>query len=376
VARAATAARAGEPSDLDAVLQERYAAEAARQVVFQAPPQGVPAFDIVFLHVCSMSWDDLRANGLESHPLLERLDFVLSRFNSAASYSGPAVIRMLRAPCGQLPHSALYSQPPQDGCYLMPALKKVGYEPRLVLNHDGHFDDFLGVVRAQGNQALQAMPLAGVPVAQRSFDDSPIFDDLAVLRRHAQSLASGAPARVATYYNSISLHDGNRLVGANSKLGSLASYKLRLTRLLDDLDAFMTELERGGRRTVVVLLPEHGAAFRGDRMQIAGMREVPTPAITHVPVGIKVLGPGVRRDGPAARIDEPTSYLAVSALIARLLERSPYGADGFAPAAYTKDLPATAYVAENAGTVMMGKNERYYLKLGRDSWREYQGSQP
>ncbi|MDH5539345.1 MAG: cellulose biosynthesis protein BcsG, partial [Rhizobacter sp.] len=322
VADVAAGGAAREPSDLDAVLLERYAREATRQVVFAAPAAEAPPFDLIFLHVCSMSWDDLRATGLERHPLLERLDIVLTQFNSAASYSGPAVIRMLRAPCGQSPHAGLYAQPEQANCYLMPALQQAGFEPRLVLNHDGHFDDFLGVVKAQGNQALAAQPLDGLPVAQRSFDDSPIFDDLAVLRRHNESLRSTAPQRVATYFNSISLHDGNRLVGANSALNSLASYKIRLSKLLDDLDTFMTDLERGGRRAVVVLLPEHGAAFRGDRMQIAGMREVPTPAITHVPVGIKVLGADARRSGDAVRVDRPTSYLAVSAVIARMLERS------------------------------------------------------
>ena len=46
----------------------------------------------------------------------------------------------------------------------------------------------------------------------------------------------------------------------------------------------MGELEASGRRAVVVLVPEHGAALRGDSAQIAGLREIPTPAITLVPV--------------------------------------------------------------------------------------------
>jgi cellulose synthase operon protein YhjU len=367
---------AAEASDLNAVLREHFASEAARQVSFPKPAAGAVPFDVIFLHVCSMSWDDLRATGLDQHPLLKRMDIVLTRFNSAASYSGPAVIRMLRAPCGQGPHTALYAQPGQNGCYLMPALKQAGFDTRLVLNHDGHFDDFLSVVRAQGNQGLKALPLDGLPVAQRSFDDSPIYDDLAVLRRGTEVAAIAGAPRVATYFNTISLHDGNRLVGANSGLNSLASYKLRLNKLLDDIDAFMNELERGGRRAVVVLLPEHGAAFRGDRLQIAGMREVPTPAITQVPVALKVIGPDARRTGDAVRVDTPSSYLAVSTLIARLLERSPYGNNGFAPAEYAKDLPATPFIAENSGTVMLGKNDQYFLRMGNEGWSEYLGAQP
>lgn len=362
--------------DLDGLLRERFASEAVRQVAFSKPAAAALPFDILFLHVCSMSWDDLRAAGLDRHRLLERLDIVLTRFNSGASYSGPAAIRMLRAPCGQTPHEALYAPPAQDGCYLLPALKQAGFETRLALNHGGHFDNFLSLVRAQGNQAVRALPLDGLPVAQRAFDETPIYDDLAVLRRAAEASASAGAPRTATYFNTISLHDGNRLMGAGAQLNSLASYKSRLSKLLDDLDTFLNEIERSGRRTVVVLVPEHGAAFRGDRMQIAGMREVPTPAITHVPVGIKVLGPGVVRSGPTVQVDSPTSYLALSGLIQRLLERPPYGAAGFAPASYLDEIQETPFLAENSGSVMLGQGEQYFLRIGNDGWSEYHPLKP
>ncbi len=52
-------------------------------------------------------------------------------------------------------------------------------------------------------------------------------------------------------------------------------------------------------------MPEHGAALRGDKMQIAGMREIPTPAITLVPVGIKVIGQDANRAGSPVQIDTP-----------------------------------------------------------------------
>ena len=46
-------------------------------------------------------------------------------------------------------------------------------------------------------------------------------------------------------------------------------------------------LDKAGRKAVVVVVPEHGAALRGDRMQIAGLREFATPSVTTVPVIVK-----------------------------------------------------------------------------------------
>jgi cellulose synthase operon protein YhjU len=359
--------------DMDSRLRDHYSKEAQRSVTFSKPSEQAVPFDVVFLHVCSLSWDDLQAMGLENHPLWKRFDIVLSRFNSGASYSGPAAIRMLRAPCGQTSHTDLYS-PAAANCYLMPNLKQAGFDTNLLLNHDGHFDDFIGVVRRQGNQASSALPLTGIPVAQRAFDDSPIYDDLAVLSRWLDSRKANQAPRVAAYFNTVSLHDGNRLTGADSKRSSTQTYKIRLAKLLDDLDQFMTKLETDGRRAVVVMVPEHGAAIRGDKMQVAGLREIPSPAITLVPVGVKVIGPEARRSADVLRIDTPTSYLAVSHIVARMLEKSPFSPGGFTPSDYVDELPASEFVAENAGMLTMHQGDRYVLRMDKEGWTEYPAS--
>jgi cellulose synthase operon protein YhjU len=367
--RAASGSSTAE-ADPDNALRSFYSTESHRSVPFNKPAAGDTPFDLIFLHVCSIAWDDLRMMGLEHHPLWKRFDITLTRFNSAASYSGPAAIRMLRAACGQPSHTALYS-PAAQGCYLMGNLKEVGFEPELILNHDGHFDDFIGVVRKRGGLDVVPMALDGVAVAQHSFDDSPIYRDMGVLSRWLDMRRTNTAPRVAAYYNTMSLHDGNRLVGPDGKLNSRDTYKLRLTRLLDDLDQFMQKLEGDGRRAVVALVPEHGAAMRGDKMQIPGLREIPSPAITLVPVGIKVIGPQVNRTGAPAYIDQPTSYLAVSYILSRMLDNSPFSTAGFTPAEYLSDLPATEFVAENEDTVTMRQGDGYLLRLGKEGWSQY-----
>jgi len=359
--------------DPETLFKEFFDQEARRVVKFAKPPAGSIPFDVIFIHVCSLSWDDLEATGFDRHPLLKSFDLVLRRFNSAASYSGPAVIRLLRAGCGQTSHKALYSPAP-DRCLLMTALHKAGLETFLMLNHDGHYGDFLATVKEQ-RVAVTPMPLDGIAVTQRAFDQSRIHEDGEVLSRWIATREKSGAARAATYYNTISLHDGNRLV-ADAAKSSLETYKPRLARLLDDLDGFMKKLESGGRRTVVVMVPEHGAAVRGDATQIAGLREIPSPAITLVPVGIRVIGPDARRIGEPLQITESTSYLALSHVISGMLDKSPYGAGGFRPADYTNGMPLTELVSENEGTAILRRGDKYFLRQGEEAWKEYSVSPP
>ena len=51
--------------------------------------------------------------------------------------------------------------------------------------------------------------------------------------------------------------------------------KVRAQKLFDDLDNFFTELEKSGRKVMVVVVPEHGGA-EGDKMQVSGLRDIQT----------------------------------------------------------------------------------------------------
>lgn len=352
----------------DAFLADFFAKEAARTVSFAPPPADAPPFDVIFVHVCSLSWDDLAATGLDGHRLFASFDILLKRFNSVSTYSGPAAIRFLRAPCGQQAHRALYS-PAAPRCLLMPDLQAAGFEPQLVLNHDGHFDGFLDHVRAQGMQApLQS--LQGIDAPLRAFDDSRIYDDAQVLGRWLDARSKGGPARAAVYFNTLSLHDGNRLLTEPATKSS-ETYKRRLSRLLDDIDGFIGKLASRGRRAVVVVIPEHGAALRGDATQIPGLRDIPTPLITLVPVGIRVVGPGAHRTGAPVISSDPTSFLAVSAIVSRMLAKPPFGAAGFQASDYTRDLPLTDFVAEGETATLVRRADTYLMRLDQDPWKEY-----
>ncbi|HHB12228.1 MAG TPA: cellulose biosynthesis protein BcsG [Chromatiales bacterium] len=359
---------------LDTRLRAFHTEEARRHVTLHAPaPDAVP-FDVLFLHVCSLSWDDLDYAGLRNHPLFGHFQILFRDFNSAASYSTPAAVRLLRANCGQPPHAAL-GEPAPEGCYLFPSLARLGFETQKVLNHDGRFDDFASRLTENG---LPEAPLnlSGLGAALHAFDGSPVYDDLQVLSRWwGRRLATEAP-RVAAYYNTITLHDGNHPVRATGNmLGSRRSYPRRLRRLLDDLETFLRTLEAGARPMMVILIPEHGAAMRGDRLQIPGLREIPTPRVTRVPAAVAFIGARSVAGGPVL-IDRPSSYLALSALLDRALDSNVFGTGIFDPAALTADLPATPFVAENAGSVVIRQAGAYAVRLADEPWMPYPETPP
>ncbi|HEX5364758.1 MAG TPA: cellulose biosynthesis protein BcsG, partial [Gallionella sp.] len=244
-----------------------------------------------------------------------------------------------------------------------------GFEQNLAMNHDGHFDDFLQTVQAQ-HLTVPPMPLAGTAVTQHAFDGAPIYDDFAVLMRWLDQRQKSDSARVALYYNTISLHDGNRMSGEGARLDSMETYKIRLSTLLDGIEKFMAGVEKSGRHAVVAMIPEHGAAIQGDKMQIPGLREIPSPKITLVPVGIKVIGEGWQRQGDTVKIDAETSYLAVSQIIARMLEVSPFTRH-YDPADYVDDLNVTPFVSQNDSAVVMRQNGRYYWRQNDEPWSEF-----
>ncbi len=359
----------GAMPDMDHVLQDFFAKEASRAVLFVAPQADAVPFDVIFIHVCSLAWDDVVTVGLDHHPLWQRFDMLLTRFNSATSYSGPAAIHLMRAKCGQTEHGNMYL-PVADKCYLMKSLQLSGFEENVALNHDGKFDDFIGQLKKHGRLETAPLPLGGLEPAQYAFDKSPVYDDLSVLNRWLDERQKSASSRVALYYNTVSMHDGNHFPGVDSEPNTTDTYKARLSKFLDELDAFMQKLDQSGRRAVVVMVPEHGAALRGDKRQIAGLREIPTPAITIVPVGIRLVGGNLRHES-TRQIDQPTSYLAISQIIERMLEQSPFATDRAAMADYADDLPLTPFVAQNEANTVVEYENRFYLGRGVGKWERY-----
>ncbi|MGR5435773.1 cellulose biosynthesis protein BcsG [Vibrio owensii] len=354
---------------LNSMTADFFAKEASRRVSFSPDSAQDAPFDLLFLSICSVAWDDIEIAGMADHPLFKEFDVMFDNFSAATSYSGPAVVRLLRASCGQQEHSKLFEPAPKQ-CYLFDNLKDLGFKENLLMNHNGVFDSFLELIKKDGDLKTNLMSQEGFKPYQKSFDGSSIFRDKQVLDDWWQQRIKSDDEKVVALYNTISLHDGNRIINANSTT-SMVSYKKRLKNLLDDLYSFFQELKASKRNIVVALVPEHGAGMRGDRMQISGMREIPAPTIVHTPVGIKVFGEGIQRQGDTKHVKAPSSYLALSQLVSNILEQNIYEKKSFSPDELTGNLPETQVVAQNSGSTVIEVNGKYYVSLDGSSWIEY-----
>jgi len=358
------------PAQLDGTLEAFYGQQSRVRVSIGRPAGDSTApFDIVFLHICSLAWDDLVVAGQQDSTLFKHFDILFDNFNSAASYSGPAGIRVLRATCGQEPHDGLYRQAPRD-CYLFDQLQQAGFDAALLMNHDGKFGDFLADLRERGG--LRMSPLGDLGAAQhmKAFDGSPIYSDYDLLMHWLERRKQMTAPRTALFYSTVSLHDGNVVDWSQSR-SSLDTYAPRLKQLLEDIDRFLDELKRQGRRTVVVFVPEHGANLRGDSLQIPGMREIPGPQITRIPVGVKLVGIDALPGTPPVVVKAPSSYTALSELLSRLMMRNPFEDALPDMQSYVADLPRTDFVAENDKTVVVQHGSRYYIRQPDGSWSDF-----
>src|SRR5262249_39716216 len=125
------------------------------------------------------------------------------------------------------------------------------------MNHDGHFGNFFADVRDRGGLTAALEDNSGATPAETAFDGTPVYSDYSVLSRWWTKRQANRAPRVALYYNSISLHDGNRVLNGGSSYGDrFASFSRDITR-------FLSLLRASGRNVVVVFIAEHGAALGG-----------------------------------------------------------------------------------------------------------------
>jgi cellulose synthase operon protein YhjU len=360
------------PPTLNEVVERFYSEQAKKSgIVRIAPPSSdAPPFDIVFLHVCSMSWDDLAHVGLEKHPFFSEFDLLLTRFNTVTSYSNPSALRLLRAPCGQTTHDALYGAVP-EGCYLLESLRHAGYRAHTVFNSDGNYAEGMIEQAVRLGKASAVEKDNGNPTAEFvSFDNSSIYSNYAQLEAWWKSRLAAGGRRAALYYNSMTLHGGVHAPNDSQGPGRepRARYKDRVLKVFGDYSRFFELLKASGRDVLVVMVPEHGAALVGNRLQAGDLRDLPFPSITTVPVGFKFIGKAPAH--PTRRIERTVSYQAIAYVLSEALRlRDSAQADPF-PSQVLSGIPETPFLSENEHARVVAHQERFYLQGKDRSWTE------
>jgi cellulose synthase operon protein YhjU len=357
-----------ESADVDAWLTKFFAAEKDRKARIPASLQASDTpFDIILLNICSLATDDLKAANLTDHPVLKNADLAFTNFNSATSYSGPATIRLLRSACGQLPHGELYEGRAPE-CEIMTRLDGLGYREFAFMDHDGKFDGYFESLGIRAGFNAPLAPYAAYPVAYKSFEGAPIYSDGAVFEDYLKRIGSSGAARSASFFNLIALHDGNRELRTNKSL----AFGSRAEKLLNDIARFTDELAKSGRRVMLVIIPEHGAAVRGDKIQMPRLRDIPSPHITEVPVLVKFIGLQKPIASPVVYI-EKTSHLALADLIGQVLAKNLFAsADPEADLkAIAADLPRTERVSQNSNASVVEIGTQTFVKIKNGDWLPY-----
>ena len=354
--------------EIEQYLGAFYNAEQTKLIHLQSSQGGHSDFDIVILQVCSLSWDDLQELNMAGHPFFKQFDYVFTNFNSVSTYSNPSAIRLLNANCGQRRHGDLYGSLPQD-CSLMESLRAQGDTIYFARNHNGKYGNFDDEVRRYGHLDVPPFALVNLAAKKYMFDDSPVYDDYAVLDQWWAARQKTKSKKTALYYNTVSLHDGSHWTDDKDwwRKDHREIYREFLSGLLNDLSKFFNLVSSSGRDVVVIVIGEHGRAVRGSAMETPGLRDIPLPRITTVPVGIKLFGKGYNnvQAGRNLIISKPASYFALSYMLAAFTERSPFQSDHYATRSFIDSIPQTFFVSENQDNVIVKRDSDYYL-YGKD----------
>ena len=353
----------GTMGNIGDYLEQFSDAESKRVVSFEAPRGTGPEFDVIILHICSLAWDDLRVVGLDKDDFLRLFDLIFTNFNTVSSYTNPSAIRLLRANCGQPRHKELYGETRKE-CYVFDTFRGLGYQTYAAIDNDAPSYRFVEDIMTHAH-ADRPMEMKDLPVRQYDFDNSPIYDDLAILNRWWDMRQRSSAKRAMLYIDITTMHGGAHWADDPRwwKKERAVLYREFGQRLFANLDTFFKTLEATGRNFVVVFVPEHGMALRGSSIQSPDIREIPLPAITTAPVGIKLIGEGISPlPEQQITVSKPTSYLAISHLLSSFLAAPRFGRDIVLSKEVIDAIPETRFVAENEVSLVVRKdNDVYYF---------------
>jgi len=350
-------------------LEDFYFEEAERAILFSPPSPKSPAFDILIVQACSLSWHDLSEIGVnKTDPFFQQFDYLFSNFNTATSYSGPAMHRLLMANCGQPSHDEIYENKQPKECELFKSLASVGYQTSITMGFNG-YEGFREAANSHMPDNTKQISPEKLETQAIFYDGkTKLYNDFETLNLWYDHVLTTNPDRAALYYNNILLHAGVRWVGEKTTRGRDLHEQFEDVYLVfkEDIQAFIKQLEKSKRNTVLLFVPEHGRALVGNAIQLADIRDIPLPSITKVPVGIKLIGPNFKSK-PQQEITKPTSYLALSWLISKFMKNSPFSEKPTDPSKLAARVPKTQPVSDNGKSTIIeiGNKTLYRGKNGK-----------
>ncbi len=256
----------------------------------------------------------------------------------------------------------------------MESLHAQGYTIFFARNHNGKYGNFDDEVSRYGHLEVSPFIPEGLEARKFMFDNSPVYDDYPLLEQWWMARQKLGSKKAALYYNTVSLHDGSHWIADKEwwKKDHKEYYREFLTGLLDDMTKFFKFIASSEREVIVIVVGEHGRAVRGSVMETPGLRDIPLPRITMVPVGIKFFGKAYNSVQPhkGLIISKPASYFAISFMLAAFEENSPFHSNQYDSRNFIDSIPQTSFVSENEGNIIVKKDNDYYLFGKNNKWTQ------
>jgi cellulose synthase operon protein YhjU len=350
-------------------LEAFYNTESERMIRFHAPDTESVPFDIVILQISSLSWDDLREIGVtQQYPFFKQFDYLFTDFNSVANNVSSSVIRLLQSNCGQRSDSEInINELPNNVCLLFESLSSIGYKSYVGMDHDGSYGDFAKIIKKNGLNNAEMIKFENAAASAAFIDGkAPLYSDYASLKKWFNSRQASSSERAVLYYNSMfpsSQRDDNKPLAL---IDIHAQYKDLFLALTKDLQQFIDLIKTSKRNTVLIIVPEYGRCLIVNSSQDASLKDMPLPKITNVPVCVKLIGPKFNDANIAQQIiSKPTSYFAISWVLSKFIENSPFGKTPETSDDIAFKIPKTDFVSYQSGTVIT-KIYDNYLYQGQD----------
>lgn len=133
----------------------------------------------------------------------------------------------------------------------------------------------------------------GLPVEQVNFDGSELCDPESVFDSWLATRNDADAKRAAVYYNTMVLHSGSHWKDEEEwwkNRDPMKEYADRVDRVFRFVYAIGDKIEKAGRSAAILVVPEHGAAARGTKIQNSQIRDMPLPRIVKSFFGVRFIG--------------------------------------------------------------------------------------
>lgn len=322
-------------------------------------------FNIVLFTIDNVANQDLSTFNANDVYALKRFNLYLTGFNSVTTDFNESKLRLFQSICGQKKQDILLDKR-NDKCSLLKMIEQLGYDTVAFFNSQKELNTIADKIGKYTHFPDNINPYVTKPrVLYKGTDRKDIYNDEDIFNSYIRYVGSSDLLSFA-YIHSSSLLNGNK--DNNFEV----SYEEKLTSLLVRINKFMDRLDELGKPTLFIMVPTAGAALKGDKTQLKGMRAIPSDNITNTTVMIKFCG--IKNAPQTVSLNDPVSYQSIAYIIAKSVSSNVYSEKyPLSLEAFSEDIPRTELVGETDSHYFIKYKNKYFYKTTESgsNWKEY-----